>query len=280
MDRPETRELAYFVAVAQERHFGRAAERLGITQPPLSRAIRRLEARLGVVLLQRTSRSVQLTPAGDVLLARALELLAALDGAVAQTQRAHGRRPLLVAATPGTGAGLLRGLVDAYARATAADVEIVFTRDQAAALRAGTADVAVLCATDDLRGLDTLELATEHAVALLPAGHRRAERTGVTLAELGEETTFRKDCPIAPLDEILDLVAVGQLVTVVGESAADRAGSMVVAVPVADLPPTTLQLAWRRGSRDPAAAAFVRTAAHRSPIASTPAPARPMTRSG
>ena len=261
MDRPETRELVYFVTVAQERHFGRAAERLGITQPPLSRAIRRLEARLGVVLLQRTSRSVQLTAAGDVLLTRSQELLAALDGAVAQTQRAHGRRPLLVAAAPGTGAGLLRHLVDAYAGETGADIEIVFTRDQSTALRAGSADVAILCATDDLRGLDTLELATELPVALLPAGHRLGERLSVTLAELQEETVFRADCPIDPLDEILDLIAVGHLVTVVGESAADRAGSAVVAVPVADLPPTTLQLAWRHRSRDPGVDAFVRTAA-------------------
>jgi DNA-binding transcriptional LysR family regulator len=259
MDRPSTRELAYFVAVAQERHFGRAAELLGITQPPLSRAIRRLEARLGVVLLERTSRQVRPTPAGEVLLAHSLELLAALDGAVVQTQRAHESGPLLVAAAPGTGAGLLRELVDAYSRQTSAGVELVFTRDQGAALRAGAADVAVLCATDDLRDLDTLVLATEHPVALLPAGHHLAGHVELTLAELREDTAFQADCPIAPLDEILDLVAVGQLLTVVGESAADRAGSAVACVPVADLPPTTLQLAWRWGSREPATAAFVHT---------------------
>ena len=84
----ELRHLRSFVAVAEERHFGRAAERLHMAQPPLSQQIRRLEAELGVTLLHRTTRSVELAPAGEVLLARAREILAAVDGAAEDARRA------------------------------------------------------------------------------------------------------------------------------------------------------------------------------------------------
>lgn len=84
----ETRELRYFVAVAEELHFGRAAERLGIAQPPLSRAIRQLERRLGTTLLERTSRGVSLTDAGDVLLTEGRVALTAVEAAERRTRRA------------------------------------------------------------------------------------------------------------------------------------------------------------------------------------------------
>ena len=84
----ETRELRYFVAVAEELHFGRAAERLGIAQPPLSRAISQLERRLGVTLFERTSRQVTLTAAGEVLLGEGLAALDAVSAAERRTRRA------------------------------------------------------------------------------------------------------------------------------------------------------------------------------------------------
>jgi len=89
VDGVEIRELRCFVAVAEELHFGRAAERLGIAQPPLSRTITLLERRLGVALLERTSRKVTLTDAGAVLLADARAILGALAaGLFAQTRNA------------------------------------------------------------------------------------------------------------------------------------------------------------------------------------------------
>jgi DNA-binding transcriptional LysR family regulator len=84
----ELRQLRYFVAVAEELHFGRAATRLHMSQSPLSRAIRELERDLGVVLFVRTTRRVELTPAGSLLLERSRRALAEIDGAIADAQRA------------------------------------------------------------------------------------------------------------------------------------------------------------------------------------------------
>src|SRR5690348_16376213 len=82
------RHLQSFVAVSEELHFGRAADRLHMAQPPLSEHIRQLEAELGVTLLHRTTRRVELAPAGEVLLARAREILASVDHATEDTRRA------------------------------------------------------------------------------------------------------------------------------------------------------------------------------------------------
>jgi DNA-binding transcriptional LysR family regulator len=258
MDRLETRELAYFVAVAEELHFGRAAERLGVAQPPLSRAIARLERRMGTRLLERTSRRVELTEAGGVLLTESRRVLDALDTAVRRTQRAARPDRLVLAVRPGAGAGLLLDLARAR---DGADFETVFTRDGAAALRDGNADIALMCAGQgDLSGLRTAELLREAPVALVPRNHRLARLQTVTVAELRKEAAFREACPPLGLDEIADRVALGTLVTVVGSRAADRLGRDVVAVPVADLPPTTVVLGWPRHVRRPEILAFVRTA--------------------
>ena len=87
---PELRHLRYFVAVAQELSFSRAAERLHMAQSPLSAAIRQLETELGVPLFERTTRTVRLTPAGERLLERGLPALSAVDGAFAEASRAGG----------------------------------------------------------------------------------------------------------------------------------------------------------------------------------------------
>jgi DNA-binding transcriptional LysR family regulator len=98
MDRLETRELAYFLAVADELHFGRAAARLGIAQPSLSKTVRQLERRLGVTLFERTSRAVTLTEPGRVLSREARIALQAVSAAALRTQRAGIRDPRLILA--------------------------------------------------------------------------------------------------------------------------------------------------------------------------------------
>src|SRR5580693_5938356 len=106
MDRLETRELAYFLAVADELHFGRAATKLGIAQPALSKTVRQLERRLGVTLFERTSRAVALTEAGRVLSREARVALDAVSAAALRTQRAGTRDPrLILAMKPGGDAG-------------------------------------------------------------------------------------------------------------------------------------------------------------------------------
>src|ERR1700716_2953410 len=139
----ETRELRYFVAVAEELHFGRAAERLGIAQPPLSRAISQLERRLGVTLLERTSRAVALTDAGSVLLREGRAALDAVDAAGRRTRRAAtGQAGVVLATKAGASSELLAKLLDAYAAepgSVTVDVLLCGPAEQERLLRDGRA---------------------------------------------------------------------------------------------------------------------------------------------
>jgi DNA-binding transcriptional LysR family regulator len=258
MDRLETRELHHFVAVAEELHFGKAAEPLGMAQPPLSRAISRLERRMGVRLLERSSRRVALTDAGAVFLGESRRLRDSLDAAVRRAQRVQQPGRLVMAVRPGTASGLIADLVRS---SEVGSHDVVFTHDRPAALRDGRADIALLCiGTDDLTGLRTADLTEEAPFALVPRSHPLARRTAVTVAELGQHANFEPQCPPVGLDEIVDRVVLGRLVTVVGSGAAERISSDVAAVPVSDLLPTRLALAWPEGTSRPAVTAFVRSA--------------------
>jgi DNA-binding transcriptional LysR family regulator len=251
MKRIEVRELEYFLAAADTLHFAHAAEQLGIAPPPLSRAIARLERRLGVTLFERTSRRVELTSAGHVLRAEARNTLRCLDRAVRRVQQA-GHSVLRIATAPGTGSGLLRELVrgylDRYGRGT---VELIFTREQTTAVRDGRADVALICSAEDLTGMDVQSIATEHPVALVPADHPFAVRPTITPACLLGDRSYAAELPPVGLDALIDLVATGQLVAVVGNSAVDRLGRHVTAVPVTGLPARNILLAWPADLHDP-----------------------------
>ena len=190
MNRPEARELQYFVAVAEELHFGRAAERLGIEQPPLSRAISRLERHLGVRLLERTTRSVALTPAGSVLLEESRVALDAIDAATRRAQRAGAEEAVLPVALKSEGdASLLRLVLSAYEREDdAIPIEVVMATwgQEAAMLRDGRAEVALLRTPFDERGLDYEKLLTEPRLVSMHADHRLASRRRLRLADLRE----------------------------------------------------------------------------------------------
>ena len=269
MDTAETRELRYFVAVAEELNFGRAAARLGIAQPPLSRAIRQLERRLGVSLLDRTSRPVTLTSAGQVLLTEGRKALDAVAAATRRAQRA-GSPHLVLAVKPGGDGGLLPRVLARYeASPGAIPVDIVFSATgRSAMLRDGRADVALLHRPrNDLTGLDTEDLLSEQAVVLVPATHPLAGKDSVQLAELRDDPlplypyTNGHGPAVAATGELTQLVALGRLLAVVSESIRDRVPAGVACVPVTDGPETTLVIAWAKDSRSVHVADFVRVAA-------------------
>jgi DNA-binding transcriptional LysR family regulator len=267
MDRLETRELAYFLAVADELHFGRAATRVGIAQPALSKTIRQLERRLGVTLFERTSRAVALTEAGRVLAREAPVALDAVSAAALRTQRAGTREPrLMLAMKPGGDGGLLPAILAAYEREPdVLPVEVVFDGDSAGMLREGRADAALLYAPpDQLRGLDTETLLTETPVAVLPRSHPLAQRESLRMADLAGETLHQK--PTDPnamksLSALMHLIALGRKVAVLPRVLTTPLRDDLTAVPMADVPPVVLLLAWPAHSTSPSVAALARAAA-------------------
>ncbi|MFE9424634.1 LysR family transcriptional regulator [Kitasatospora sp. NPDC006697] len=278
----ETRELRYFVAVAEELHFGRAAERLGMAQPPLSRAIQQLERRLGARLLDRTSRTVTLTEAGSVLLVEGRAALDAVEAAERRTRRAAGSatgRPGLTLVTKASASReLLAELLDAYAAepgAVAVDVILCGPAEQERFLREGRADVALLHRPfDSTAGLHTEELGTEGQVVVLPAGHpltaraevRMADITGLPGLPLPRWPHPDGSYPPGPGPQVRDhaqllqLVALGRACSVSPESCRSQLHGDLATVPVLDAPPVTTVIAWPPQSRSRAVADLVRIA--------------------
>ncbi|MCX4585522.1 LysR family transcriptional regulator [Streptomyces sp. NBC_01481] len=278
----ETRELRYFVAVAEELHFGRAAQRLGIAQPPLSRAIQQLERRLGAALLDRTSRTVTLTEAGSVLLAEGRAALDAVDAADRRTRRAAlaatGRPGLVLVTKAGASSELLAKLLDAYAAepgAVPVDVTLCGPGEQERHLREGRADVALLHRPfDSTAGFDTEELSTESQVVVLPAGHPLAGRAHVHMADItalpglplprwpDRDGTYPPGPGPQVRDhtQLLQLIALGRACAISPESSRAQLHGDLAAVPVLDAPTVTTVIAWPPHSRSRAVADLIRTA--------------------
>jgi DNA-binding transcriptional LysR family regulator len=184
----ELRQLEYFVAVARHRHFGRAAEAAYVTQPALSQQVRRLEAELGVALLRRTSRGVELTPAGADLLTRAEAILAEVAGARSAMDEHAGvvRGAVRVAATAAD-AVRLPELVAAFHREHPG-VRIALRQASAAEalelVRRGAVDLAVLALAGDPGGLEVTPLTEEPLRLIVEPGDPLAGGGSVRLGEL------------------------------------------------------------------------------------------------
>ena len=186
----DLRQLRYFVTVAEELHFGRAAQRLHMAQPPLSQAIRRLEDELGVVLLRRTTRSVTLTVAGRAYLERAREILADVDAAADQARRvAAGAVGHLTIGCVGSATYSVLPALSRRLRAELPGVDLAFrgemlAPDQAEALRTGAIDVALLRPPAADLSLTMHTLRRDRLVVAVPADHPLARRSRLRVPDL------------------------------------------------------------------------------------------------
>jgi DNA-binding transcriptional LysR family regulator len=284
---PELRQLRYFIAVAEELNFSRAARRLNISQPPLSVAIRQLEQELGTSLFVRSSREVRLTEAGSAFLAGARRVLAEADGAVRAAQRAGAGEAgsLHVGYSWSARFETLPAIGRAF-RQRRPDVELLaeemWNGRMPAALRSGAIDVAVALWPEVAGELEYLPVRRERVAALLAVGHPLAGGGPVALGTLAEDDflLFPRDlaprlydffvalCRSAGFEPRVDgdsfhtRWTIGsweeRSVGLVPESACKDLPHGVVAA-LLDDPAEQIetQLMWRRGDDSPTVAAFV-----------------------
>ena len=189
----ELRHLRYYIAVAEECHFGRAAERLHIAQSPLSQQIKQLESELGVQLLTRSTRRVELTPAGERFLIRAREMLAQLEAAVDEARRVDdGIVGHVTIGFTGSATYELLPKISKVLQLELPDVSLdlrgeLLTPAQVAGLLDGRIDVGVLRPPVGDADLVVRSLRHEPLVAVLPDSHRLAATEHVAIGDLRNE---------------------------------------------------------------------------------------------
>jgi DNA-binding transcriptional LysR family regulator len=271
--------VRYFVTVAEELHFHRAAERLHIAQPSLSHQIRTLERQLGVSLLTRTSRRVELTDAGRTLLEEGRALLEQAQAAVNTTRRA-GSEDLTIGFYGSAATNLLPELVRDWAdqHPDAAVTLREMLLNQFEDLANGSLDVAFTRLLPDQLGAEiAIEiLARQPRVLALAAGHPLTQRASVSFEDLHEEAFItnptakgrppvrwlaeqqrhglpgRVSSEASSLQELLTLVAAGRGVSLVPAAvAANHARTDIAYLPVENAEPAVLSVAWRRADKRP-----------------------------
>lgn len=284
----ELRQLRYFIAVAEELHFRRAAARLHISQPPLSQQIARLEQELGCRLLSRTRRRVELTAAGEAFLRDARAMLDELDVAVATARRIEaGQAGLLRVNFVGSALlSIVPGIIQRFRRGRP-NVEIELrersTLEQLRALSGGLVDVGLVrppIDTDDVLAAEVVM--RERTVAAIPSGHPLARRARISLRSLAAEPLIlfpREQAPgfhdlltgrlaatgtsphvvqYAPeMTTIIGLVAAGIGVSPVPASVARLGLDGVTYRPLTGAPDTELLAVTRASDDSPLVAAFV-----------------------
>lgn len=206
----DLRLLRYFVAVAEEKNFNRAAERLHIAQPPLSRAIQQLEAQLGAELIDRSARPLRLTAVGRLLQTQAIQILARMEDveAMVKATASMGRRRLVIGFVASTIYARLPELIRAY-RKLDESLELVMvessTLDQIAALKEGRIDIGFGRIRFEDPAVRRIILRRENMMVALPMAHKLAARAGpVSLKELAHEALILY--PVSPRPSYADQV--------------------------------------------------------------------------
>ncbi len=285
----ELRQLHYFVTVAEELHFGKAADRLQITQPALSKQIARLEQALGVQLLARTKRTVQFTPAGQVFFEQAQQLLSQAESAIQLTQRIDRGEvgQLTIGFTETAVHTILPQLVCDF-RQDYPNVEIslieLSTEAQVTALNQGKIDLAFLHPPIDPRGIILHPILEESFVAVLPQQHPLVAYDRIPLEAFANEPLiihprqegpalydgFVQVCQEAgfqpkivkesiSLQARICLVATGMGITFVSSQLQFLVGRNVVCRPLEKCPiDLKLAAAWRQNASNPTLRAFTR----------------------
>jgi DNA-binding transcriptional LysR family regulator len=285
----ELRQLNYFVTVAEELHFGKAADRLQITQPALSKQIASMEQALGLQLLARTKRTVQLTPAGQVFFEQAQQLLNQAEAAIQLTQRTdRGDVGQLVIGFTATAVHTVMPQVVCDFRQEYPNVEIsiieLATEAQVAALNQGKLDLAFLHPPIDARGIELHPILTEEFVAVLPQQHPLLDYDRIPLAAFATEPLiihprnegptlydgFVQVCQAAGFQprivkESISLqtrvcwVAIGIGITFVSSQLQFLVGRNVVCRPLETCPiQLKLAAAWRQNAANPTLRAFIK----------------------
>ena len=286
LDGIELRQLRYFLAVAEELNFTRAAERLHLAQQALSASIRRLEDQLGVALFERSTRKVELTVAGEVLVAGARMVIAATTDAVERVQavaEGRGGRITVGFSTAAGGVPIVREIIRTFSR-TAPGVEVRTEEhdfgDPSAGLADASVDVAFIFGPLPVAGLSSITLVREDRVLAVPPEHPLADTSVVTPDDLRDLPWLRVPAmrgpwpafwfrsegegPVGPViktaDEWVTAIEAGRGVAFTMPSVMTNfTTARINVVPVDGLPPAEVLMAWRQDRSDALVEAFTRT---------------------
>lgn len=289
----DLRQLRYFVAVAEERHFGRAAERLHMAQPPLSQQIKQIEAELGVQLLERTTRKVDLTDAGRLLLDRARQLLADADDLIQDVREVgQGVAGVLRVGFAGSATYRLMPSIVRLARTELPGVRLhvvgeLLTPRMEQALLENRLDVAVLRPPVESTELTLDEVAEDRLLVAIPNAHPLAAESGPLELErlAGEDQVgYPRRSAVSSIvweacrragfrprivqeatetSTLLAFVASSMGVALVPDGARPATAARVTYRALADAPAVGLSLAWKAGAKSPLIPAF-QSIAHRA----------------